>query len=390
MAGITVRYEVLNQLNTPTLYAAPLADQPAPAIVGRIFFRTDSPFGIYRDTGTSWNLVASPDTTGITGTLAAGQVPYATGTTTVGGTNNLFWDSANNRLGIGTTTPGVPLDVHGTGTQMQLNGTGTNNSFLVFQNAGVGEWRIGNNYSGATNYFSIFDQSNSVEGFKLESGATNILTLNANTTFTKTFLLSVNQNANTDLAASNTTAGTASRCSMTVTSDGGGFLRIQKVSSGYTSGSLNLFTGNDTLLANNVTGNLVIYNQVATGVIRFTSGGLNAAHMTLTASGRLLIGTTTEGTEILKVNGTSLFQNTVNISDAINIALQTTTGTKIGTANTQKIGFWNATPIVQPTTATAAAAFVVNAGTAINTLSTFDGYTIGSVIKALRNAGLLA
>jgi len=30
------------------------------------------------------------------------------------------------------------------------------------------------------------------------------------------------------------------------------------------------------------------------------------------------------------------------------IVLGTTTGTKIGTATTQKIGFWNATPVVQP------------------------------------------
>jgi hypothetical protein len=32
----------------------------------------------------------------------------------------------------------------------------------------------------------------------------------------------------------------------------------------------------------------------------------------------------------------------------VNIALGTTTGTKIGTATTQKLGFYNATPVVQP------------------------------------------
>lgn len=65
-------------------------------------------------------------------------------------------------------------------------------------------------------------------------------------------------------------------------------------------------------------------------------------------------------------------------------------GTKIGTAANQPIGFWNATPIVQPTTAFAAtAAFVANAGTAINTLSTFDGYTIPQLIRIFRTMGLL-
>ena len=76
---------------------------------------------------------------------------------------------------------------------------------------------------------------------------------------------------------------------------------------------------------------------------------------------------------------------------AANISTDTTTGMKIGTATTQKLGFYNATPIVQPTTAVAEAAFVENSGgTAVNVDSTFDGYTIQQVVKALRNTGLLA
>jgi hypothetical protein len=81
---------------------------------------------------------------------------------------------------------------------------------------------------------------------------------------------------------------------------------------------------------------------------------------------------------------------TFTFTDAKNLAFGTTTGTKIGTATTQKIGLWNATPIVQPTTAVAAATFVVGAGTAVNDASTFDGYTIKQVVKALRNMGALA
>lgn len=38
----------------------------------------------------------------------------------------------------------------------------------------------------------------------------------------------------------------------------------------------------------------------------------------------------------------------MTMGEAKNIALGTTTGTKIGTATTQKLGFWNATPVVQP------------------------------------------
>jgi hypothetical protein len=76
--------------------------------------------------------------------------------------------------------------------------------------------------------------------------------------------------------------------------------------------------------------------------------------------------------------------------DGGNYVLGTTTGTKFATGTTQKLSFWNATPIVQPTTGGAAATFVANSGTAVNDASTFDGYTLKQVVKALRNAGLLA
>ena len=64
-------------------------------------------------------------------------------------------------------------------------------------------------------------------------------------------------------------------------------------------------------------------------------------------------------------------------------------GIKIGTANSQLMGFWGATAIARPTVAVAAAAFVANAGVAVNDLSTFDGYTLKQVVKALRNIGIL-
>lgn len=77
-------------------------------------------------------------------------------------------------------------------------------------------------------------------------------------------------------------------------------------------------------------------------------------------------------------------------ADAVNMVFNATTGTKIGTATTQKISLWNAAPIVQPTTAVAAATFVANTSAIANDTATFDGYTIGQVVKALRNFGLLA
>lgn len=69
-------------------------------------------------------------------------------------------------------------------------------------------------------------------------------------------------------------------------------------------------------------------------------------------------------------------QKLIQILDGRNIQLGTTTGTKIGTATTQKLGFYNATPIVRPATindpSTPSAAYsqaeAQSAVTAINTL----------------------
>jgi hypothetical protein len=49
----------------------------------------------------------------------------------------------------------------------------------------------------------------------------------------------------------------------------------------------------------------------------------------------------------------------------------------------------NVIKIYQETTGVAASAFTANTGTAVNDASTFDGYTLKQVVKALRNLGIL-
>lgn len=80
----------------------------------------------------------------------------------------------------------------------------------------------------------------------------------------------------------------------------------------------------------------------------------------------------------------------VSFADGIHLLFGSSSGSRIAYYNTSKIAFWGATPIVQPTTAYAAATFVANAGTAVNDASTFDGYTMKQVVAALRGIGLLA
>jgi hypothetical protein len=52
----------------------------------------------------TWTVAA-----GISGSGASGQVAYWTGTSAQSGSNNLFWDNANGRLGIGTNAPSTAL-----------------------------------------------------------------------------------------------------------------------------------------------------------------------------------------------------------------------------------------------------------------------------------------
>ena len=62
------------------------------------------------------------------------------------------------------------------------------------------------------------------------------------------------------------------------------------------------------------------------------------------------------------------------------------------------IGFYGATPVTQHETTNQTAGFTQNAGTEVRETSTFTGgtgmgnlaYTIGDVIRALKNVGLLA
>jgi len=157
--GLTVHFEVLNQLGTPLLYSATLANRPAAGIAGRIFFRTDSPFGIYRDTGTAWDLISQSGGGTITGSGAATQVAFWNSATGLSGSNNLFWDNTNNYLGINTNTPTSVLDVHhATNSGAIFNQTvATNNNTINFQTAGFGKWRLGNFYTAGADDFGIFD-----------------------------------------------------------------------------------------------------------------------------------------------------------------------------------------------------------------------------------------
>jgi len=100
----------------------------------------------------------------------------------------------------------------------------------------------------------------------------------------------------------------------------------------------------------------------------------NSFDMQVTSAGALTFRTGSPVTERLSISSTGLF----TIADALNIAVGTTTGTKIGTATTQKLGFFNSAPVVQPT----AVADATDAASVITQLN--------ALLTRMRNLGLIA
>jgi len=65
-------------------------------------------------------------------------------------------------------------------------------------------------------------------------------------------------------------------------------------------------------------------------------------------------------------------------------------GVQLGSSGASNIGFYGVTPGARPGTGVSPASFVENAGgTAVNTDSTFGGYTIQQLAQALQNLGLI-
>lgn len=125
------------------------------------------------------------------------------------------------------------------------------------------------------------------------------------------------------------------------------------------------------------------------GLFNATSPGTSPADMVQLyaadiAAGQSALHIRDEGGSIYKIGGGALA-----LPEAANLSVGTTTGTKIGTATTQKLGFWNATPVVRP------AAYVITNVTTDRVLdanaTTLDEVAdvLGTLIADLQSIGLI-
>jgi hypothetical protein len=120
--------------------------------------------------------------------------------------------------------------------------------------------------------------------------------------------------------------------------------------------------------------NYVFLDLTAAGALaKNTTGFPTTAHVRLAT---VVVGTSTI-TSI--ADARVAFAVLGSFLDGVNLTFGTTTGTKIGTATSQKIGFFGKTPIVQPT---------MGAATATATYGTNEENMLNAVYAAVRALGL--
>lgn len=183
------------------------------------------------------------------------------------------------------------------------------------------------------------------------------------------------QNSDTWLLIENRTDGTAATAFIGLAAGGqygaGSVPSVALVvySPLFTTSGLNIADSAQLATSTLATGGLVISTSAAAPLIFGTTA---TEEMRLLPGGGLMINATVKvGTEELRVGGASQFDGALNIADAVNLVVGATTGTRIGTATTQKIGFYNAIPVVQGASvadATGGATIDAEARAAINTL----------------------
>jgi hypothetical protein len=250
---ITLDLSILNQKGTPMFNSDLFANRPAAGIVGRIFISTDTNL-LYRDNGTTWDLLGGGGGGGtISGSIAAGQVAFGTALNTIGGENNLFWDSTNDRLGIRTNIPSDTLHIVGT---------------------------------------------------SLITGASN---------FGGNMNLTLNHNNATQFTITNTTAGQFAIPSFNVVSDSlsgnGIFGKRSSLASAYKillSSDFQIYNGT-------IAGDIGILNDFSTGKIKLSTAGVSIAQATLFPTGNLAIGTTTDIGDRLYIVGNARIFGTLNM-----------------------------------------------------------------------------
>jgi hypothetical protein len=261
------------------------------------------------------------------------------------------------RLGLGTISPDALLTVNGVGAFGA--GAVTTPSIAATGDLNTGFW-----FPAADTIAASTDGS---ERARIDSsGRLLVGTSTAQAT---------NEGTLTRFQIQGTDGGTAAQSVIRHSNNvGGPFINLGK-SRATAAGGITIVQNNDTLGTISFLGaDGTDINTVAAAISAEVDGTPGANDM----PGRLVFSVTADGsaspTEALRISS----NRAITVSDGGNVVLGTTTGTKIGTATTQKLGFYNATPVVQPV----AVADATDAASAITQLN--------ALLARMRTLGLIA
>ena len=269
---------------------ANLAGFPATGSLKTIFIAEDTN-KTYRWTGSAYVEISASQATAwgaITGTLSAqtdlntalsGKVPTSRTLTINGTTQDL---SADRTFTISTgITIGTTAITSGTVGRVLFEGTGNvvqESANLFWDNTNV---RLGVGTSTPSTVFEIIR----------------------------------NQNALTQINLTNTSSGNIAGPILNLTSDvASGVFQFGKQST--TTGTYKTIGQKDGFIYNGTGGDISLINDFATGKIKFTTGGVSTAQMTLFSTGNLAINTTTDAGFKLDVNGTARVSGDLRITQS--------------------------------------------------------------------------
>jgi hypothetical protein len=354
--------------------------------------QTTKPFSWYQSDGTT--LVYAFDNSGNVTLKAGADIrPTSNSTTAINiaqadGTDFVTFDTTNKRVGIGTT-PSNPLHINYDGVDnnvlyinasssslniataflVRLPATGAQKGFGIFKGSdSLAFAQFENNIGGTNKPGLAFGNGTDARDTNIYRDAANVLKTDDSFAVVGNIIL----NAGQDIRPSSNSTNAINIAQ----ADGTDFVT---------------FDTTNKHVKIPVDSSKLYFGASDDASITFTGTSLDIRSDVVTATDKLNLRGGTNGTGFLigANEEMTLTADLLTFSDSTNIAFNTTTGTKIGTATSQKLGFWNATPIVQPTTSVGEATLVGGGGTTITDTDTFDGYTLKQIVKALRNIGLL-
>jgi hypothetical protein len=383
-------------------------------ITGSIFFLSNIQV---RDSGQTRNITLAAPTTGGTGSATI-TFPLLTGTVALLENTQTFTGAKTFQAGISLTTAGtfttaaavastfsgsVTMNAAGSFTSGQLNLSGSTINYINFGGAStlsaapttttqrsVGtKIVINNTFAAGTSTDSAIGVSGSGSGgagnwqmWFSSPGTINFYAGNA--TATPSIAMSTN-----GIVCSNGFSATTSQISFAggLAASGWALIGATATASWAAPSTTTRVDGTRIVLFPVANTTIPLYDA-GIGITGQVSGGNQNIHTYISSPGEIRFYSYNLASPTLSVGGLS---NLITVANTVNFVFNTGTGTKFGTGTGQKIAFWNKTPIVQPTTAnTTGLARTGTGGTNITDTNTFGGYTVGQVVAALQNVGILA